>query len=400
MFGRGGWSDFHKLLDSARQEYRDFLTELGCGPFLSIPYMYLSHSLVRSWVERFFHHTGTFHLSSCEMGVLPLDWSVILGIRFGGRVPPSECVSDCEAMAILGLDDPEACRGTFNVVLRVRYLRELLEREIEEPPTELRYRQWTAYFIFSCFMGDDQATIPTPIVSMFQDIDALREYDWGALTYSFYIRGLRRFSRRETISFLGFWKFTALWAFEHFPSSRPSRLPLAPDPAFPLAWRWDSTRIEQSFVCTLLEYRTTVDCIRDGDIIFQPYFLALVECDEVVRAFQLSQQRVWFRTTRSWELFLGERMVRQFSLDIVVPVDPPPLMTIKAYIPNPPADVYLEGVDYVPDFDRPKIPYREWFGLNSLGSLIAVHEVEGGWVLGGVAQDSFQLQFAGEVERL
>ena len=32
--------------------------------------------------------------------------------------------------------------------------------------------------------------------------------------------------------------------------------------------------------------------------------------------------------------------------------------------------------------------------------MIAVHEVEGGRVLGGVAQDSFQLQFSGKVERL
>ena len=92
--------------------------------------------------------------------------------------------------------------------------------------------------------------------------------------------------------------------------------------------------------------------------------------------------------------------MRQFSLDIVVPADPPPLKTIEAYIPNPLADVYLEGVDCVPDFVRPDKPYREWFELNSLGSLIAVHEVKGGRVLGGVAQDSFQLQFAGEVKRL
>ena len=167
------------------------------------------------------------------------------------------------------------------------------------------------------------------------------------MTYSFYIRSLHRFSRWDTISFLGFWQFTALWAFEHFPSSHPSRLPLAPDPTFPLAQCWDSTWIKRSSVRALLEYRTTVDCIRDGDIIFQPYSLALVERDEVVRAFQLSQQRVWFRTTRSWELFLGERTVRQFSLDIVIPVDPPPLMTIEAYIPDPPTDVYLEGVDCV-----------------------------------------------------
>ena len=71
--GRGGWSDFCQLLETARQEYRDFLAELGFGPFLSIRYVHVWHTLVRCWVERFFHHTGTFHLSTCEMGVLPVD---------------------------------------------------------------------------------------------------------------------------------------------------------------------------------------------------------------------------------------------------------------------------------------------------------------------------------------
>jgi hypothetical protein len=181
--GRGGWSDFCQLLETARQEYRDFLAELGFGPFLSIRYVHVWHTLVRCWVERFFHHTGTFHLSTCEMGVLPVDWSAILGIRFGGRIPPSEPVADFEALEILGIDDPAAIEGKKLPSLRIRYLRDILRREIEEPPTELRYRQWVAYFIFSCFLGNDKSTVPTPIVSMFRDIDALRDYDWGALTY-------------------------------------------------------------------------------------------------------------------------------------------------------------------------------------------------------------------------
>ena len=180
-------------------------------------------------MERFFHHTGTFHLSTCEMGVLPVDWSAILGIRFGGRVPPSEPVDGLEALEILGIDDDHAIEGTRRPSLRIRYLRDILRREIEEPPTELRYRQWVAYFIFSCFLGNNKSTVPTPIVGMFRDIDALRDYDWGALTYGFYIRGLRRFSRGETISFHGFWQFTVFWAFEHFPLFAPSRLPLALD---------------------------------------------------------------------------------------------------------------------------------------------------------------------------
>ena len=203
--GRGGWSDFSQLLDTARVEYREFLMELGFGRFLSIRYVHMWHPLVRCWVERFFHHTGTFHFSTCEIGVLLVDWSAILGIRFGGRVPLSEPISGPEALDILGIDDPHAIDGIRSPSLKVRYLRDLLRREIDEPPTELRYHQWTAYFIFSCFFGNDKSTVPTPIVGMFRDVNTLREYDWGALTYGFYIRGLCRFSCRDTISFLGFW---------------------------------------------------------------------------------------------------------------------------------------------------------------------------------------------------
>jgi hypothetical protein len=211
-------------LEASRPEYRKFLIELGFGPFLSIPYVSVYHPAVWCFIERFFHHTGTFHLSTCEMAVLPVDWSAILGIRFGGRAPPSEPIDGFEAMEILGLADRDAIEGSRRPSVRIRHLVDVLRRDREEPPTELRYRQWAAYFIFSCFLGNDRSIVPTPIVGMFRDIDTLREYDWGALTYGFYIRGLRRYSRRESISFLGFWQFTVFWAFEHFPTFAPSRL--------------------------------------------------------------------------------------------------------------------------------------------------------------------------------
>uniref|UniRef100_A0A2N9GPJ9 Aminotransferase-like plant mobile domain-containing protein n=1 Tax=Fagus sylvatica TaxID=28930 RepID=A0A2N9GPJ9_FAGSY len=367
--GRGGWSEFSRLLAVSRPEYREFLIGLGFGPFLSIPYVSVYHPAVWCFIERFFHHTGTFHLSTCEMAVLPVDWSAILGIRFGGRAPPSEPIDGFEAREILGLADHDATEGTRRPSVRIRYLADVLRRDREEPPTELRYRQWAAYFIFSCFLGNDRSIVPTPIVGMFRDIDTLREYDWGALTYGFYIRGLRRYSRRESISFLGFWQFTVFWAFEHFPTFAPSRLPLASDPDFPLARRWDTSRIERMTTCTLLELRMTVDCLRDADIIFQPYSAALSQRPEVFRAVALSRLRLWIRTTRSWELLLGERTVRQLGDEAVVPVDPSPLMTIEDYIPRAPSDPYIAGV-------------------------------EGGRVMGGVAMDSHHIRSSGQIERL
>uniref|UniRef100_A0A2N9FAK0 Uncharacterized protein n=1 Tax=Fagus sylvatica TaxID=28930 RepID=A0A2N9FAK0_FAGSY len=398
--GRGGWSEFSQLLDIARPEYRDFLVELGFGPFLSIRYVHVRHPLVRCWVERFFHHTGTIHLSTCEVGVLPVDWSAILGIRFGGRIPPSDPVSDFEALEILGIDDPAAIVGKKLFYLKISYLKDLLVREIEEPPTELRYRQWTAYFIFSCFLGNDKSSIPTPIVGMFRDIDDLRDYDWGALTYGFYIRGLRRFSRRETASFLGFWQFTLFWAFEHFAVFAPSRLPAAPDSAFPLARRWDSAWIQRLTTRTLMECRTTVDCIRDVDIVFQPYSTFLLERPEVFRAMELSRLRIWIRSPRSWELLMGERTLRQLGGDALVPVDPPQLMTIEDYIPRAPSDSFVAGVEAYPALILADVPYREWFEQVSLGSLMSLHEVEGGRVMGGSAMDSHLSRSSGEFEWL
>jgi hypothetical protein len=398
--GRGGWSEFSRLLAASRPEYKEFLIELGFGPFLSIPYVSVYHPAVWCFIERFFHHTGTFHLSTCEMAVLPVDWSAILGIRFGGRAPPSEPIDGFEAREILGLADRDAIEGTRRPSVRIRYLADVLRRDREEPPTELRYRQWAAYFIFSCFLGNDRSIVPTPIVGMFRDIDTLREYDWGALTYGFYIRGLRRYSRRESISFLGFWQFTVFWAFEHFPTFAPNRLPLASDPDFPLARRWDTSRIERMTTCTLLELRMTVDCLRDADIIFQPYSAALSQRPEVFRAVALSRLRLWIRTTRSWELLLGERTVRQLGDEAVVPVDPSPLMTIEDYIPRAPSDPYIAGVSAYPSLVREGVPYQEWFEQVSLGSLMSLHEVEGGRVMGGVAMDSHHIRSSGQIERL
>jgi hypothetical protein len=398
--GRGGWSEFSRLLAVSRPEYKEFLIELGFGPFLSIPYVSVYHPAVWCFIERFFHHTGTFHLSTCEMAVLPVDWSAILGIRFGGRAPPSEPIDGFEAREILGLADRDATEGTRRPSVRIRYLADVLRRDREEPPTELRYRQWAAYFIFSCFLGNDRSIVPTPIVGMFRDIDTLREYDWGALTYGFYIRGLRRYSRRESISFLGFWQFTVFWAFEHFPTFAPSRLPLASDSDFPLARRWDTSRIERMTTCTLLELRMTVDCLRDADIIFQPYSAALSQRPEVFRAVALSRLRLWIRTTRSWELLLGERTVRQLGDEAVVPVDPSPLMTIEDYIPRAPSDPYIAGVSAYPSLVREGVPYQEWFEQVSLGSLMSLHEVEGGRVMGGVAMDSHHIRSSGQIERL
>uniref|UniRef100_A0A2N9FHI2 Aminotransferase-like plant mobile domain-containing protein n=1 Tax=Fagus sylvatica TaxID=28930 RepID=A0A2N9FHI2_FAGSY len=296
------------------------------------------------FIERFFHHTGTFHLSTCEMAVLPVDWSAILGIRFGGRAPPSEPIDGFEAMEILGLADRDAIEGVRRPSVRIRHLVDVLRRDREEPPTELRYRHRSAFLASGSLPSSGPLSTSLPFA--------------------------------------------------------PSRLPLASDPDFPLARRWDTSRIERMTARTLLELRMTVDCIRDADIIFQPYSAALSQRPEVFRAVALSRLRLWIRTSRSWELLLGERTVRQLGDEAVVPVDPSPLMTIEAYIPQAPSDPYIAGVSAYPSLVREDVPYQEWFERVSLGSLMSLHEVAGGRVMGGVAMDSHLIRSSGQIERL
>ena len=44
--------------------------------------------------------------------------------------------------------------------------------------------------------------------------------------------------------------------------------------------------------------------------------------------------------------------------------------------------------------------YQEWFEQVSLGSLISLHEVEGGRVMGGMAMNSHHIRSFGQIERL
>jgi hypothetical protein len=72
------------------------------------------------------------------MGMLLLDWSAILGIRFEGRIPPREPISHEEAMVMLGIDDLSAFVRTNKVTLKVSHLKKHLG--LDQPPTDLQLR--------------------------------------------------------------------------------------------------------------------------------------------------------------------------------------------------------------------------------------------------------------------
>ena len=97
---------------------------------------------------------------------------------------------------------------------------------------------------------------------------------------------------------------------------------------------------------------------------------------------------------------MGEKTIRQLGGEVVVLVDLPRLMTIEGYIPRAPSDSYVEGIDSYLGLVRVDEPYQEWFKQVSLGSLMSLHEVEGGRVMGRTAMDSHLFRSSREIDRL
>lgn len=87
---RGAWFLAVTACQTAHESLRIFLDDHGFKDFLRINSFRSKHSLVQALAERWFSETNSFHLGDCELGVTPLDWAAITGIRFGGD--PVRCL--------------------------------------------------------------------------------------------------------------------------------------------------------------------------------------------------------------------------------------------------------------------------------------------------------------------
>ncbi|GMY32985.1 protein MAINTENANCE OF MERISTEMS isoform X2 [Fagus crenata] len=262
--GRSNRLTFDKISEDLLPPYRDFLVRLGFGPFLSIPSMHICHSLIKALWERFFAETGSYHLPTLELAPTPLDWSALLGIRFGGLLVPQSTLLKVEINKILGMD---ALRAEYQDIYegkgdKLKINLHALCKTIpwNSNPDEFALRRFFLYFIGSCFLGQDKSTIPAHLVGAVRD------------------------------------------------SSKIGK---------------DST-----IVHSLLDYRSYLDSLDDSDLILQPYDNLILMRPEVSRAHLLSHQRFWFQSVDGWELFLGERSLRQMTGQISIPLDPPKTLSV------------------------------------------------------------------------
>ena len=73
----------------------------------------MRHGIGEALVRWFHAETDTFHLSCGEYAVLPLNWTTILGIRFGGHLIPIDDMSFKIACKLLGIPLPGGHESVF-----------------------------------------------------------------------------------------------------------------------------------------------------------------------------------------------------------------------------------------------------------------------------------------------
>ncbi|KAF7124135.1 hypothetical protein RHSIM_Rhsim12G0165100 [Rhododendron simsii] len=274
---RGAWFLAVTACQTAHESVRIFLDDHGFREFLRITPFRSRHSLVQALADCWFSETNTFHLGDCELGVMPLDWAVITGIRFGGdpvRCLPSS-VTSADVTRVLGINS--------NVIKEHRLSASALRGE------DGFFRSVLGWF------GTSNVRVDFPDGSVI---------DWGSFTFGTFLQAMRR----------------RWWSFEHMDVARP-RVERGID-TFPRALRWIRPRARESNLSDFVTLRTQLEVIEPDHIDWLP-FENLVEAHNLRAELVLSRSQRPFFSCNSWELYMGEQCWRQLMGNFAIPVNPP-----------------------------------------------------------------------------
>ncbi|XP_050214839.1 protein MAINTENANCE OF MERISTEMS-like [Mercurialis annua] len=374
---QNNWTRAFEVCSNAAGIYKELLYEAGFGDFLSIkPFKISSGGYMSALVERYFSETHTLHLGTFEIGPTPLAWTMITGIRFGGNPlsPPNITPKECANLLRL--------EGTKGVIYKDKIKLEVLcpsTLDFSKEPTindlEWMFRRLILYLVGSSFFSGTDSMVSIRMVSALSNIRKINQYDWGAATFSAFLRGMRQRTSECSGAFSGFYPFLLLWAYEHIPYMRPSTRWSQSACVFPRACRWNLMDVPITNEFTW--YRLELEYLEEDEVDFDPY-KELWEKEDFQHERALSQKRIAFMGSESWEVYMGERNLRQFGGGIQIPHSPPTeRFGEKLRILTISAKYLLQGADAWDLLEDEECDYSEWFHANSLGRILSLDQFQG-----------------------
>ncbi|XP_074359721.1 uncharacterized protein LOC141699793 [Apium graveolens] len=391
LYFRGAWRNAVKLYRAANDQYKQLFIDAGFGDFLQIEPVDLPQGYLIALTERWFAETNTLHLPCCELGPTPLDWTMITGLRFGGQ--PIELDTEYDKKKVrrlLGLRREDLFSGNrlcLNNIIPSK------DEVMAVPPTreamEGIFRRLFLYVIGSCFFGNSRSVMHFELLQFLEDIDAVKNYDWGAITYAAFLSGMRKKVTGRIGAFTAFWQFLLFWAFEYLSISRPEHSEEG-EKAFPRAMRWKFAKnIGTLDNSELTASRCQLDDVDDvAQVTWEPYVEVEIY-DGIGSSIDLAKNRVRFMSLDTWEYYLGERCRRQLGLSCLVPQNPPKKMygqqnkkkrqsKDEQQSKNEPANHINSGRSAATLVRNDIKDYASWFANNSVGKIVDVNQLIGG----------------------
>lgn len=204
---RGAWGKAVLLYRKAHDQYKELFIAAGFGDFLKIDPVDVPIAYNLALTERWFSETNTLHLPCCEIGPTPVDWTMVTGLSFGGRcIAVNSDFTIERALDLLG--KPRAIKDGKILLSGIKPTK----KEVKHAPPnddvkEKIFRRLFLYVVGSCFFNNNRSVISHKVVECLENINEVRSYDWGEVTYATFLAGMRRKVTAEIGAFTAFWQF-------------------------------------------------------------------------------------------------------------------------------------------------------------------------------------------------
>ncbi|KAF9603185.1 hypothetical protein IFM89_034518 [Coptis chinensis] len=328
---KGTWTPvlkWIKLIDTV--EFRQFINDIGFDIFARIDDEQADHALTEAIVERWWDSTHTFHLPCGELGITPLDFTMLTGLRIGVGKPLAydkrfESFELAEEYLPL-LNENDIQYGSIKLVHLEQYT--CYAYSDEKVDRDMCLRAFMIYAIGHILCPKSNSTVRLRYLASLTSIDDICGYDWGGAAYAYLIRSLDKVCRYGTEpgtkTMSAIWQVLEYWYYSYCQNGM--HVHKVPEPnQFPAINNWGpSFRLRASG-----EGRHILDLARQqlefrsrASIIWQPW-KGYIEHHYVQRAKELTDLRciVFGAHVHTW--YLGERCLRQVTGETLIPCAPP-----------------------------------------------------------------------------
>lgn len=210
---RGAWRTAVDLYHESNDQYKSLFIAAGFGDFLKIEPVDLPVAYTLALMERWFSETNTLHLPCGEIGPTPVDWTMVTGLRFGGQCLGVKQITMDRALELLGVDHNAVTDKKICLSKIVPKKDDVKDEPATGEVKEKMFRRLFLYVVSSCFFNNNRSLISHKLVECLERIDEVGTYDWGGITYSAFLGGMRRKVTAESGAFTAFWQFLPVHFF-------------------------------------------------------------------------------------------------------------------------------------------------------------------------------------------